>query len=97
MATAVRESTINLEESAFDLSRYLDKLDLDPSEIAEVNERLNTIQRVLNKYGDPIAATLEHRREIQEKLDVLEKSDVDSSVLKTTVRAAPQGSPAVGN
>ncbi len=82
IASAVRESTINLEESAFDLSRYLDKLDLDPGEIAEVNDRLNTIQRVLNKYGDPIESTLEHRREIQENLDLLEKSDVDSSGLK---------------
>jgi DNA repair protein RecN (Recombination protein N) len=82
VATAVRESTINLEESAFDLSRYLDKLDLDPAELAEVNDRLNTIQRVLNKYGDPIEAALEHRKEIQRNLDLLEKSSVDSSELK---------------
>jgi DNA repair protein RecN (Recombination protein N) len=82
VATAVREATINLEESAFDLSRYLGKLDLDPAELAEVNDRLNTIQRVLNKYGDPIEATLDHRREIQEKLDSLEKSDVDSTQLR---------------
>jgi DNA repair protein RecN (Recombination protein N) len=82
VAAAVRESTINLEESAFDLSRYLDRLDLDPAELAEVNDRLNTIQRVLNKYGDPIEATLQHRRDIQQNLDLLEKSDVDSSALQ---------------
>jgi DNA repair protein RecN (Recombination protein N) len=82
VATAVADATINLEESAFDLSRYLNKLDLDPAELAEVNERLNTIQRVLNKYGGDIAAVLQLRGDIQQNLDLLEKSDVDSSVLK---------------
>ena len=82
VATAVREATINLEESAFDLSRYLDKLDLDPGELAEVNERLNTIQRVLNKYAGDIESTLELRAEIQQNLDKLEGSGVDSTQLK---------------
>jgi DNA repair protein RecN (Recombination protein N) len=82
VATAVREATINLEESAFDLSRYLDKLDLDPSELAEVNDRLNTIQRMLNKYGGDIETTLELRREIQQNLDKLESSGVDSTQLR---------------
>jgi len=82
VATAVRDATINLEEAAFDLSRYLDKLDLDPSELAEVNDRLNTIQRTLNKYGGDIETTLQLRADIQQNLDLLEKSDVDSSVLK---------------
>ena len=31
----MRDATIQLEEAAFDLSRYLDKLDLDPGELAE--------------------------------------------------------------
>jgi DNA repair protein RecN (Recombination protein N) len=82
VATAVRDATINLEESAFDLSRYLDKLDLDPAELAEVNERLNTIQRVLNKYGGDIESVQQQRADIQQNLDLLEKSDVDSTVLR---------------
>src|SRR3954469_17414513 len=49
----VRDATIQLDEASFDLSRYLDRLDLDPAELAEVNERLNTINRLLSKYGDP--------------------------------------------
>src|SRR4051812_14207745 len=53
VAESMRDSMISLEEVAFDLSRYLDKLDLDPGELAEVSDRLNTINRLLNKYGDP--------------------------------------------
>src|SRR3954465_6721521 len=51
-AKSLKDATIGVEESAFDLSRYLDKLDLDPGELAEVNDRLNTVHRLVNKYGD---------------------------------------------
>ena len=34
VAEALRDSSIQLEEVAFDLSRYMDKLDLDPGELA---------------------------------------------------------------
>src|SRR5215204_4242297 len=41
IAKSMREATIGLEETAFDLSRYLDRLELDPAELGEVDERLN--------------------------------------------------------
>jgi DNA repair protein RecN (Recombination protein N) len=78
---SLRDATIALEEVAFDLSRYLDKLDLDPGELAEINERLNTIQRTLNKYGDPIDTTLAYRAEIGHKISELEKATDDFSAL----------------
>jgi len=58
---AVRDATLQLEESAFDLGRYLGKLELDPAEIAEVSDRLNTINRLVNKYGDSITSVLLYR------------------------------------
>src|SRR5207247_548500 len=73
IAGGMRDATIGLEECAFDLSRYLDKLDLDPGELTEVSERLNTIQRILNKYGDPIEATLDYRVEIGQKSSELDR------------------------
>jgi DNA repair protein RecN (Recombination protein N) len=82
VAKGVRDATISLEESAFDLSRYLDKLDLDPGELAEVNDRLNTINRMLNKYGDPIDATLNFRRDIGRKIEELERATDDLSTLQ---------------
>ena len=66
---------------AFDLARYLDKLDLDPAELAEISDRLNTIQRMLSKYGDPIEAALAYRAEIGGKIAELEKSTDDFSAL----------------
>jgi DNA repair protein RecN (Recombination protein N) len=85
VATGLRDATIGLEECSFDLSRYLDKLDLDPGELAEVNERLNTVQRVLNKYGDPVEAALAYRAEIGLKIEGLERATDDLSSLASQV------------
>jgi DNA repair protein RecN (Recombination protein N) len=87
VAAGLRDAAIGLEECAFDLSRYLDKLDLDPAELAEANERLNLVQRVLNKYGDPVEATLAYREEIGQKIEELERATDDLSSL--AAQAAP--------
>ena len=81
----LRDATIQLEEVAFDLSRYLDKLDLDPDELNEVNERLNTVQRILNKYGDPIESALAYRAEIGQKIEELERATDDLSSLQGNI------------
>jgi DNA repair protein RecN (Recombination protein N) len=83
VADALRDSTIQLEEVAFDLSRYLDKLDLDPGELVEVHDRLNTINRILNKYGDPLDTTLAYRQEIGQKIRRLEQSTDDFTNLQS--------------
>jgi DNA repair protein RecN (Recombination protein N) len=75
VAESVRNATLELEDSAFDLSRYLDKLDLDPAELVEVSDRLNTINRILNKYGDPVPVTIAYRDEIAQKISELERAD----------------------
>jgi DNA repair protein RecN (Recombination protein N) len=80
-AGSMRDSTIALEEVAFDLSRYLDKLDLDPGELAEVLDRVNTIQRILSKYGNSIDVALAYRDEICRKIVDLEKATDDFSSL----------------
>jgi len=82
MADSMRDASIALEEVAFDLSRYIDKLDLDPGEIEEVTDRLNTLNRLLNKYGDPIETTIAHREEIGRKIVELERATDDLTKLQ---------------
>lgn len=84
-AGAMRDATIALEEVAFDLSRYLDKLDLDPSETAEVEERLNTIHRVLNKYGSTMDQAIEYRKQIGGQIEELEKATDDLGSLEKQI------------
>ncbi len=85
IAQSMRDSTIALEETAFDLSRYLDRLDLDPAESAEVDDRLNTLNRVLSKYGGTMEDTLAYREEIGRKIAELEKATDDFASLDRTI------------
>ncbi|MGB7159622.1 MAG: DNA repair protein RecN [Tepidisphaeraceae bacterium] len=82
VAGGLRDATISLEEVAFDLSRYLDKLDLDPAEAAEVEDRLNTLNRVLNKYGRTVDDALAYRKQIGDQIAELERATDDLSSLQ---------------
>lgn len=84
-AQSVKDATIQLEEAAFDLSRYVDRLDLDPGELAEAEDRLNTINRILDKYGDTVEGTLQMRAEIGAKLASLEGETGDLSALQQQI------------
>ncbi|HEY7118584.1 MAG TPA: DNA repair protein RecN [Tepidisphaeraceae bacterium] len=97
VATSVRDATIQLEEAAFDLSRYLDKLDLDPSELVEIDDRLNTINRILNKYNDTVDQTLAYRAEIGQKIQELENASEDLSTLNTEIAPLTKRLTELGN
>ncbi len=47
----VRAATLSLQDAAFELGRYTDRLEYDPQEAAEVEARLNTLNRLVSKYG----------------------------------------------
>ena len=85
IAAGMRDATIALEEVAFDLSRYLDKLDLDPAETAEVEDRLNTLNRILNKYGRTVEDTLAHREQLRQQIAELERATDDLSSLQSQI------------
>jgi DNA repair protein RecN (Recombination protein N) len=96
VATGLRDATIALEEVAFDLSRYLDKLDLDPAEAAEVEDRLNTLNRVLNKYGRTVEDALAHRQEIGGQIAQLERATDDLSSLQKALDPLTRETAALG-
>jgi len=80
IAEQVRTATLTLQESAYELSRYTDRLEMDPEEQAEVQSRLNALNRLIQKYGDgrssaglddPLSPVLEHREQLARKVDEL--------------------------
>ncbi len=82
IARTVKEATVQLSEASFDLGRYLNRLDLDPTELAEANDRLNTINRLLKKYGPTVEATLQERDNLGRQIADLERAGEDSSALR---------------
>ncbi len=82
IAKNLRDATLTLDETAFDLSRYLGKLEMDPVELTEVDERLNAINRILHKYANTVPGTLKLRADLAEQIAELEKAGVDLSSLQ---------------
>jgi DNA repair protein RecN (Recombination protein N) len=85
IAKTVKEATLQLSEASFDLGRYLNKLDLDPAELAEVNDRLNTVNRLLKKYGPTVEATLQHRNELGKQIAELQRAGEDSEAIRAKI------------
>jgi len=81
----VRGATIQLEDAAIDLSRYLNRLDLDPAELARIDERLDAIGRVLDKYGGSIEAVQEYRKGIGVKIQSLSSSSDELATLAKSI------------
>lgn len=85
IAEQVRTSTLSLQESAFELNRYIDRLEHDPAESAEVDDRLNALNRLVSKYGDgaksddPVEPVIAYREEIAETITLLRSQDTDQS------------------
>ncbi len=79
----IRSATLTLQETAFELSRYADRLDLEPGELGQVNERLDVLNQIIDRYGDgqggddPLLSVLETRRQIQSELDRLRQENED--------------------
>ncbi len=51
IAEQVRTATLGLQDGAYELQRYVDRLELDPGELSQVEDRLNTLNRLIAKYG----------------------------------------------
>jgi DNA repair protein RecN (Recombination protein N) len=72
---AVRSASYELSEAYRDLMRYPDTLDIEPSRLAEVEERLDLIRTLRRKYGDTVDDVIRYGEETAAKLDRLIHSD----------------------
>ncbi|GAB4196493.1 MAG: DNA repair protein RecN [Phycisphaeraceae bacterium] len=103
IAEQVRASTLSLQESAFELSRYLDRLDYDPAEAQEVEDRLNALNRLISKYGngglddDPIAPVLAYRQQVGERIEQLRAEGTDLSGLDQKIQQTESELMALGS
>ncbi len=78
LVDTIRTATLSLQDASYELNRYTDRLDFDPNEVGEVEQRLNELNRLIRKYSpqqtdgdDPIRAVLQYREEIRLKLENL--------------------------
>lgn len=80
-------SYLQLKEATFLLRDYLDRLDLDPKELQDVEERLMEIHALKRKYGSSIEAILKFRDEMEEELEDLQGREESHESLAQEVAA----------
>lgn len=68
-----------LSELQSELSRYTDRVELDPVRLRELEERLNLIHSLKRKYGGSIADVIEFGSETARELRSLEQRDEELS------------------
>ena len=77
-----------LEDLAFSLRDFSDRLEFSPERLEEIESRLAEISRLKRKYGGSIESALEHHVRSQERLRQVERSDERESELKTELARA---------
>lgn len=92
IAQSIKDAGAVLQDSAFDLSRYLNRVDLDPAELQEVTDRLNTLNRLIHKYGSSRPGTpgsfqqvIEARQHIERELTRLRGESEDLQAIDTQI------------
>lgn len=74
-----------LRELQTELSRYADKVDVDPARLAELDERLNLIHSLKRKYGASLAEVISFGAEAKQKLQALESRDAELARLNAAL------------
>ncbi|HZL78151.1 MAG TPA: DNA repair protein RecN [Candidatus Limnocylindrales bacterium] len=74
-----------LRELQTGLSRYADRVDIDPARLVELEERLNLINSFKRKYGATLAEVIAFDDEAKQKLQALESRDAELARLNTAL------------
>lgn len=72
----LRALRLEAEDLGADMRRYLEALEADPGRLAEVDERLDSYERVKRKHGGTVSAVLEHLRTCRTEHDRLTNAEV---------------------
>ncbi len=69
LADEVESVAVQMQELERSVIDYLDELELDPSEVQEVEERFNLVETLKRKYGPSLQDALDHAEEARLRLE----------------------------
>ena len=85
------ESTVyELEDIAYQIRDYRDKIEFNPHRLSEVEERLDLIHRLKRKYGDSISEILAYQAQASQKLEDLQFGSERIEELKDQIHLVTQ-------
>ncbi len=85
---AHESAVVELEELARALARYAEGLDLDPKQLAALEERVTLLETLKRKYGGDLAAVMAHADEAELRLNRLENRGEELARLKKAIAGA---------
>lgn len=65
----LQQASAMLEDAAFELRSYAERIVVDPQRLEDVEDRLELLQRLKRKYGGSLESVLQHLQECSERLD----------------------------
>jgi DNA repair protein RecN (Recombination protein N) len=87
-ATAHEAAVVELSEIARSLSNYAEKLDLDPEQLAALEQRVSLFETLKRKYGGSIADVIEFGQNAAERMRKIEGRDAELERLAAEIEKA---------
>jgi len=90
LAERARAAALELGDVAAELRAYVDRVEADPGRLEEVEERLESIERLKRKHGGSVEAVLSHAERCRTEIERLEGADERAGELESALAAASQ-------
>jgi DNA repair protein RecN (Recombination protein N) len=88
LSSSAAGALAELEELARALGRYVDSIDADPERLDALEDRLDTLQRLVRKHGGSVERVLEVREALADELDGLVHDEARRADLQSALEAA---------
>ncbi len=96
----MRSALAQLQDAAFSLNRYTNRLDLDTGELEEIEQRLNALNRLIQKYGSTSGGSLDevlaYREQIAGEITKLTDESEDLTSIADQIAATEQEMMTIG-
>lgn len=85
-SAGLKQAEIGIEESAWTLRDYLDKLEADPRRLEDIETRLDVLDRLKRKYGGSLESVLAFVEDARRQLDQVENAASHQQALEKEQR-----------
>ena len=86
--TGHETAVVELSEIARSLANYAEKLDLDPTQLAALEQRVSLFETLKRKYGSSVAEVIEFGKRAEERMRKIEGRDAELERLAAEIEIA---------
>ena len=76
MLELIKNYTIQLQELSFDVNLKLENIEIDPENLLNIEDRLQSIETLKRKYGGSVQSVIQKREEINNEINTLKEINI---------------------